>query len=536
MFPFRGRMKQAVSWFSVTVAALFYLVSVLRLDIAETSLLDLDPRPDAAEYFAVGRSMAQGEVPSIHIGADRLPSRYPPGYPVLMLPWFAMLPDGEEILAPFRTSQMAGLVMLFTVFSFYRRVKGPMEAGVTALLLATLPTFFIYCRASMSETCGSLFVCLAFMSAYLGLRERSRRWLYACALFLGLAVNIRVQLVFFGPILLAMAFLGDSRHKVAWFLHCVGVLACFALCLVPVLLVNWAQFGRPMMSGYGCWVSSSLLIGGFAQRYLPPNLLMCWNELRMAPNGYMVGNIFGTGSHVTPAFAILVVLGLFYVRNWRFSICAGLAVACGGLPLLAFWYLDLRKFHTLAVLGVALAVLPVFRALNALAEHRPKRSIPILLLACCAVMGFPSTSGYPKRPWRSQFLDGICIVPYHRPRVSVDHVAANELLEQTQRGPCTVLTSINPVFVDSVLPSDYLVVPLDERHDFRHSPFWRFGTNEVQAVVRRALEGGEIPYALLSPRANYTSEVARLPAVEGRVWVPCPRVATNSLVWSLSLP
>ena len=68
-------------------ALTFYYFAVLRIDYSKTMLLDLGPHPDATEYFAQAKALGRNAWPYIQIGYDKLPSRYPPGYPVLMLPW-----------------------------------------------------------------------------------------------------------------------------------------------------------------------------------------------------------------------------------------------------------------------------------------------------------------------------------------------------------------------------------------------------------------------------------------------------------------
>src|SRR5206468_1918941 len=96
-----------------------------KIDYRKTALLDLGPYPDATEYFAQGTALLKDRWPSIQIGYDKLPSRYPVGYPVLMLPWLKILPKADSILAPFRTNQTLGLLLLVTVFSFYVCLFGP---------------------------------------------------------------------------------------------------------------------------------------------------------------------------------------------------------------------------------------------------------------------------------------------------------------------------------------------------------------------------------------------------------------------------
>src|SRR6266481_3322103 len=183
----------------------FYYVAVLRVDYSQTVLLDLAPHPDATEYFAQAQGLRMDGWPSIQIGYEHLPSRYPFGYPVLMLPWLKILPEADAVLAPFRTSQMMGLLLLLAVFAFYSYLKIPLTGGFAALLLATMPGFFTFCRSSLSEISASFLIVLAFMFAYLGLKQERRRKIYLSAIFLGLSLNIRVQSFFFAPLLLAMA-------------------------------------------------------------------------------------------------------------------------------------------------------------------------------------------------------------------------------------------------------------------------------------------------------------------------------------------
>src|SRR6266702_6182516 len=223
-------------------ALTFYYFAVLRIDYSKTMLLDLGPYPDATEYFAQAKALRREGWPSIQIGYDKLPSRFPFGYPVLMLPWLKILPGADAVLAPFRTNQTIGLLLLLAVFAFYAYLAMPLMGGFAAVLLATLPGFFTFCRSSISELTASVPVMLAFMFAYLGLKEERRWKIYLSAIFLGLSLNIRVQSLFFAPLLLAMALFPIMGRPRRWFLHCVAVLIVFALAASPVLVLNTIQF------------------------------------------------------------------------------------------------------------------------------------------------------------------------------------------------------------------------------------------------------------------------------------------------------
>src|SRR5437773_5277761 len=188
-------------------AVTFYYFAVLRIDFSKTMLLDLGPYPDATEYFAQAKALRREGWPSIQIGYDKLPSRYPVGYPVLMLPWLRVLPGADVVLAPFRTNQTLGLLLLLAVFAFYAYLAMPLTGGFAVLLLATLPGFFTFCRSSLSDISASVLVVLAFMFSYLGVKHERRWKIYLSAVLLGLSINIRIQSLFFAPLLLAIALL-----------------------------------------------------------------------------------------------------------------------------------------------------------------------------------------------------------------------------------------------------------------------------------------------------------------------------------------
>ena len=111
--------------FLLLCALAFYYLAVLRIDHQKTALLNLRSRPDATEYLAQAEAMLRGECPSTQIGYGKLPSRYPFGYPALMLPWPKILPAEKAVLAPFRTNQTLGLLLLLVVFGFYAYFSMP---------------------------------------------------------------------------------------------------------------------------------------------------------------------------------------------------------------------------------------------------------------------------------------------------------------------------------------------------------------------------------------------------------------------------
>src|SRR6266478_10080164 len=236
-------------------ALTFYYFAVLRIDYTKTTLLDLGPYPDATEYFAQAKALRRDAWPYIQIGYEKLPSRYPFGYPMLMLPWLEVLRGADGVLAPFRTSQTMGGLLLLAVFAFYTYLAMPLTGGFAVLLLATLPGFFTFSRSSLSEISASVLIVLAFMFAYLGFKEE-RRWdIYLSAVLLGLSLNVRLQSLFFAPLLLAMAVLPMRGARLRWFFHCAAVPPVFVVAASPMLISNTIQFHSPFKTGYDLWAS-----------------------------------------------------------------------------------------------------------------------------------------------------------------------------------------------------------------------------------------------------------------------------------------
>src|SRR6266498_4328387 len=254
MQPTKSVNAQFLAGVSLLLCALtFYYFAVLRIDYSKTTLLDLGPYPDATEYFAQAKALRRDGWPSIQIGYDKLPSRYPFGYPAMMLPWLKILSGRDSVLAPFRTNQTLGLLLLLAVFAFYAYLAMPLTGGFAALLLATLPGFFTFCRSSLSEVTASLLIVLAFMFAYLGVKEERRWQIYLSAVLLGFSFNVRLQSIFFAPLLLGITVLPIRGVRLRWLLHCVALPVVFVLAASPVLVFNAIPFQSPFKTGYAFW-------------------------------------------------------------------------------------------------------------------------------------------------------------------------------------------------------------------------------------------------------------------------------------------
>jgi hypothetical protein len=499
-------------------ALVFYYFSVLRIDYRDTNLLDLGTS-DPTHYFAQAKALLRYELPSIQIGYDKMPSLWPAGYPALMLPWLKILPETDSVLAPFRTNQTIGLLLLFSVFGFYLYLAMPLTGGFAALLLATLPGFFTFCRSPLSDISAPAFVALAFMFAYLGLKEERRWKIYLSAVFLGLSVNIRLQSLFFVPLLLAMTLFPVKGARARWLLHCLALPIVFVLAVSPVLVLNTIQFHSPLKTGYDYYLGPVLAkTARFSWHYIPDNGALLWRELALRPQKFTALNRFGTGTCFVAAFILLACVGVFFIRLNRFVICAfaaGLSFFAATVSLFPVNYLG--YYLPLLMLLVAVAVLPVTWAVeNLVLPKRTIASLAIFALFAAAALGYPSRSIDPRlKADRLQSWEAL----HFSTRQSVEFTAQRRFIESVRQAGGVVFSDISPVYLNALFPPGFVAAPLDGKGFVPWRHVMHYDDAQAVAIAELSLHRSIPVYALFISTKEFDEKGSRLPNVRGYRWV-----------------
>ncbi len=530
----RDRSALLIGVFLHFCALAFYYFSVLHIDYHKTAFLNLDPHPDADEYFAQARGLLTEGKPYIQIGYDKLPSRYPPGYPVLMLPWLKFLPSNESILAPFRTNQAIGLLLLLGVFTFYCTQGKPLDGGLTSLLLATLPAFVTLSRSSMSEISGAGAIACAIALIYLGLKNKNRWQIYLAAVVMGLAINIRMQLVFFGPLLLAMALFPVTGSPIKWLLHCGAVLVVFTLAASPLLLLNTMQFRHPLRTGYDFWVPSLTDQHPlFALHNVSGHAAMIWSELTGRWENFRVANLFGTGTYFVSAFVVLTTIGICFLRPDRFQLCVWLAAFSFLAATATYRFVDGRFYLPLLFLFAAVAELPVGWAVrNAAAKRNRTAAFVIFVLFILTCIGYPSQSGFKPKANRVQAWDAL-----HFPGLgqrSSRFEAEQSFVRTCGSQPGIVLSDIDSAYLNALLPKPFVAAPLDAKHAYAFSRLWHYGKVEALNLIKQSLEKALPVYALFVPVKDPNQSYARLPTLDGYRWIAIEDSATQGVIMKLT--
>lgn len=529
----RFSLHVAVAILCFVLALLFYYGTVLRIEFKRTYFLELGPYPDAVEYFAQAKSLLKEGAPTIQIGYDKLPSRYPLGYSILMIPWLRFL-SHNAIQAPFRTNQTIGLLLLAASFTLYLVIGRPLAGGLATLLIATQPAFITFSRSSMSDLSSGAIAVLAFALVYLGVDKRRRSLVYCAAIVLGLSLCIRPQLVFFAPLLVAMALFPANTSWTRWFVHCCLVLVVFAVAASPYFILNTLEFGRPFKTGYEFWIPTLAdKQSAFSFNNVPRQVHMLWSELTGSRDSFGVANLFGTGTYLVPAFVILSLLGLAFVRIRRFEISAFLAGIVYFIATVTLTWTDTRFYIPIFFLLVPLAVLPAEWALNeALKMHFSISTLGVLLLFLLTCIGYPSQSGFKPNRNRSQAWDALRYA--NDKGLSPRYEAQKDFLHTFRYAPGVILSDIEPPYLNALLPKPFVAAPIDEHHNYCFSQLWHYGKPEAIRLIQNGLDHAAPVYALLVPSIDGDQAVQRLPSIQGYSWKRSEKSNSRALIMILT--
>jgi hypothetical protein len=360
-----------------------------------------------------------------------------------------------------------------------------------------------------------------------------------------LSVNVRIASVFFAPLLLIALFPIKPSH-LRWWLHCAAVPIVFLMAATPVLVFNKIEFHSPFKTGYEFWAPywSTRL---FSPRHIPSNVAALGREVALYPLGYHTANIFGTGTLFVAGFVLLIIVGLFFIRINGFVLSAFLSGLTYLISMLSHnsELVDARYYLPLLVLSVALAVLPVtWAAKNLFTGNRMIASLAISVIFAATCLGYPSRSGYNTVAInRSQAWDALHFVdrpPRHQKQnrshahKGAQFFAQKEFAELVDNHPGIVLSKIDPVYLNALLPDQFAAAPLDGDHNYCFSEIWHYKRPEALALVGKGLNRALPIYALFTSSKEMTTQQSRLPTPEGYHWAALKNSTPETAVLQLA--
>jgi hypothetical protein len=169
---------------------------------------------------------------------------------------------------------------------------------------------------------------------------------------------------------------------------------------------------------------------------------------------------------------------------------------------------------------------------NAVAKRNKTAAFVIFVLFILTCIGYPSQSGFKPKGNRVQAWDALHF-PGLRQRSS-SFEAAQTLVRTCGYQPGIVLSDIDPVYLNAVLPKRFVAAPLDAQHTHSFSRLWHYGEVEALNLIKGSLEKALPVYALFVPVKGPNPSYARLPVLDGYQWVTIEDSATQGVIMKLT--
>ena len=504
--------KKVSLYLSLATLALclaYYYSAVIDINFFKTSLPDLGPMPDGQEYLASAVSFVKYGKFGLRIGNDFLPSRYPFGFSLILVP-FAYFSTPEKLVrVPYIVNGLIGLAMLIGTFLFYFLQKRFIASGLSVLLLVTLPSFIIFSRSSLSENLGVFILLISLLLAYFSICTRNSSYLVVSAFILGLGLSVRLQLILFVPMLGASLFLKNKGSNVSEnlrerLIYLLLIFLAFLLGALPLLIYNLKTFGSLLSTGYEFWVPGTVT---FKLDFFFLNIASLWRDFSLSRVDYKVANLFGPGMYFTPVFLVFALISSIYVF---------LRVGLGGkiVALGVFSYLlgtlfypysyDARFYYPILIISAFLITqlmedflffpkefgshYPAIRFLTRNYYGSSKKALIFLIFLI--LVGFPSASGFP--PGFNFSQTTALLEKSYLGNQSFLYPPIIAYLRSHENGRKTLLvTDIIPILPTTILQENITVIPVNEHHEFMHSNMWKFGLVERDGYILKALSLGD---------------------------------------------
>jgi len=195
---------------------------------------------------------------------------------------------------------------------------------------------------------------------------------------------------------------------------------------------------------------------------------------------------------------------------------------------------DARFYLPLFILLVAMAVLPVTWAANNLfVGKRILAAVSVFIFFVGACLGYPSHSGYNTHAIdRSQAWDALHFTT--SPPQSIQFAAQRDFARRLGHQPGIVLSDIDPVYLNALLPRSFVAAPIDGQHHYKWSYTWRYDRPQAMTLVERGLQQSVPVYALFTSRDEVATKQSRLPSVPGYEWRTLDNVAGSAAILQLA--
>jgi hypothetical protein len=477
-------MRRGDAVILVGMVALF-LACVVRDPRSETlPFLSFHPLPDAIEYAVGAAALADGRGLGLTIDGVTIPSRYPPGFPLLIALAYGAL--GKDVANAYWVSIACGVVALPLMFLLARAlVADPAVARWGTFFLTTNALVLSFAPLVMSELC-SLLLALAALNLAVRLTPTSRASAFAAlGCVLGFATVVRtanVLMIALSLVALVMVHGRPSRPR-QW----IALGAPLAFAAAGLAVHNAAVFGSPLRDGYAFYTPRTM----FAWEFFTAHAPSYFRTLALASGGktlWLDGPFYGL---LVPALAAVGIVALHRAGRRDALVLAGAWVVTFFVFFASYFFHDVRFF---------VPVLPI-----------------VLLMAACGAAALMPPQASPWRPAFVAIVAGLYLIgPVGHGTSPLDAIRQNRLGQdppanhvhvralnaymdriEASAGSHVVVTALNLVYADHFSNHRYLLVPLSPHQEYARVP-------EVQARMPWA----DVDRLLAEGRQVYVSDFA----------------------------
>jgi hypothetical protein len=150
-----------------------------------------------------------------------------------------------------------------------------------------------------------------------------------------------------------------------------------------------------------------------------------------------------------------------------------------------------------------------------------------------ACLGYPSRSGYNTHGInRLQVWDALHFAT--SPRRSIAFLAESHFARELNPQTGIVLSDIDPVYLNALLPRSFVAAPIDGKHNYKWSYTWRYDRPQALALVEHGLEQSVSVYALFTSQDDVAGNQSRLPTVPGYEWRTLSSSQRNAAILKLT--
>jgi hypothetical protein len=225
----------------------------------------------------------------------------------------------------------------------------------------------------------------------------------------------------------------------------------------------------------------------FSVHSVPNHLAMIWSEVTASWDQFRVANLFGTGTYVVPAFALLSVVGLAFLQFRRFEISALLAGTVFFIATTTLRFVDGRFYLPILFLLVPLAVLPAEWAIREVSS----RAI-YFWASRCSRCSFSAVSvirlNQALNPRLAVLKRGTPSSMASQHGKSILYDAQKKFARTFKDEPGIVLSAIDPAYLNALLPKRFVAAPVDGNHPYCFSRLWHYGKAEAVQLAQSGFD------------------------------------------------